>query len=44
MPICAEPVPLYDFGDGHVARCYLYDERAKDQRPIEVASAPVVTL
>jgi oligopeptide transport system ATP-binding protein len=44
MPICAEPVPLYDFGDGHVARCYLYDERAKDQRPIEVTSAPVVTL
>ncbi len=22
------PVPLYDFGEGHVARCYLYDERA----------------
>ena len=21
MPICAEPVPLYDFGGGHVARC-----------------------
>ncbi len=41
MPICSEPVPLYDFGDGHVARCYLYDERSRDQRPIDVASAPV---
>jgi oligopeptide/dipeptide ABC transporter ATP-binding protein len=36
MPICDEPVPTYDFGAGHVARCFLYDERAKDQRPIEV--------
>jgi oligopeptide transport system ATP-binding protein len=43
MPICVEPVPLYDFGDGHVARCYLYDDRAKEQRPIDVASAPVVS-
>jgi oligopeptide transport system ATP-binding protein len=43
MPVCAEPVPLYDFGDAHIARCYLYDERSKDQRPIEVASAPVVS-
>ena len=42
MPICDEPVPLYDFGAGHVARCFLYDERAKDQRPIEVTSAPAV--
>jgi oligopeptide/dipeptide ABC transporter ATP-binding protein len=44
MAICDEPVPLYDFGDGHVARCYLYDEAAKDQRPIEVATAPRVSL
>jgi oligopeptide transport system ATP-binding protein len=36
MPICDEPVPTYDFGAGHVARCFLYDERAKDQRPIDV--------
>jgi oligopeptide transport system ATP-binding protein len=42
MAICAEPVPLYDFGNDHVARCYLYDERYKDQRTTEVASAPVV--
>jgi oligopeptide transport system ATP-binding protein len=25
MPVCDQPVPLYDFGDGHVARCWLYD-------------------
>jgi oligopeptide transport system ATP-binding protein len=42
MPMCDEPVPLYDFGEGHVARCFLYDERAKDQRPIDVGSAPAV--
>ncbi len=42
MPICAEPVPLYDFGEGHVARCYLYDERARDQRPVEAPSVPQV--
>ena len=41
MPICSQPVPLYDFGDGHVARCYLYDERAKDQRPIDAPIAPI---
>jgi oligopeptide transport system ATP-binding protein len=29
MQICEEPVPLYDLGEGHVARCYLLDERAK---------------
>jgi oligopeptide transport system ATP-binding protein len=43
MPICDQPVPLYDFGDGHVARCFLYDERAKDQRPAGVQSAPAVS-
>ncbi|HTU82956.1 MAG TPA: ABC transporter ATP-binding protein [Candidatus Acidoferrales bacterium] len=25
MPACANPVPLYDFGEGHTARCVLYD-------------------
>jgi oligopeptide/dipeptide ABC transporter ATP-binding protein len=40
MPICDEPVPLYDFGGGHVARCYLYDERAEGQRTLAVATAP----
>jgi oligopeptide transport system ATP-binding protein len=44
MPVCDEPVPLYDFGEGHVARCFLYDERVKDQRPIDVGTAPVVPL
>jgi hypothetical protein len=42
MPICDEPVPLYDFGAGHVARCYLYDERAEGQKPIETTNAPRV--
>ena len=41
MPICDEPVPVYDFGAGHVARCFLYDDRAKDQRPVDVEIAPV---
>jgi oligopeptide/dipeptide ABC transporter ATP-binding protein len=44
MPICDEPVPLYDFGAGHVARCYLYDERSAGQRTLDVASAPTTTL
>jgi oligopeptide transport system ATP-binding protein len=44
MPICDEPVPLYDFGEGHVARCFLYDERVKNHRPIDVGTAPVVPL
>jgi len=43
MPICDEPVPVYDFGGGHVARCFLYDERAKDQRTIEVETAPIAS-
>ena len=42
IPPCDEPVALYDFGAGHVARCVLYDERIKDQRPVEVTSAPVI--
>jgi len=40
MPICEEPVPLLDFGAGHVARCYLYDERADAQKPIPAENAP----
>ncbi|MFY9861713.1 MAG: ABC transporter ATP-binding protein [Candidatus Cybelea sp.] len=42
MPICAEPVPLYDFGSGHVARCFLYDERAHDQRPESQRDLPTI--
>ena len=42
MPICDQPVPLYDFGDGHVARCYLYDERARDQRPEAMRELPTI--
>jgi oligopeptide transport system ATP-binding protein len=44
MPICDEPVPLYDFGEGHIARCYLYDERARDQRPPAAQALPVAPL
>jgi hypothetical protein len=40
MPICDEPVPIYDFGAGHVARCFLYDQRAVEQRPIDVEVVP----
>jgi oligopeptide/dipeptide ABC transporter ATP-binding protein len=44
MPICDDPVPLYDFGEGHVARCFLYDERTEGQRPLDVATAPRIEL
>jgi oligopeptide/dipeptide ABC transporter ATP-binding protein len=44
MPICDEPVQLYDFGAGHVARCLLYDERAAGMRTLEVENAPRVSL
>jgi oligopeptide transport system ATP-binding protein len=44
MPICDEPVPLYDFGEDHVARCYLYDERARDQRPAAAQTLPTVPI
>ncbi len=40
MPICDEPVALYDFGAGHVARCVLYDERAEGVRTLAVDTAP----
>jgi len=39
MPICDEPVPVYAFGGGHTARCWLYDDRSKDQRPAAAAGA-----
>jgi hypothetical protein len=42
MPICSEPVPLYDFGAGHVARCYLYDQRAEGQKTIPAENAPMI--
>jgi oligopeptide transport system ATP-binding protein len=42
MPICENPVPLYDFGEGHVARCFLYDERARGQRPAGMQELPTV--
>jgi oligopeptide transport system ATP-binding protein len=42
MPICDQPVPLYDFGSEHVARCYLYDERARDQRPEAMRDLPTL--
>ena len=43
MPICDEVVPAYDFGEGHVARCFLYDERTENERPLAAATAPRVT-
>jgi oligopeptide transport system ATP-binding protein len=42
MPICDSPVPLFDFGAGHVARCFLYDERTAGERKLPVESAPEV--
>ncbi len=42
MPICREPVSLYDFGSEHVARCFLYDERADDQKTMPAEHAPII--
>jgi oligopeptide/dipeptide ABC transporter ATP-binding protein len=42
MPICDQPVPLYDFGDGHQARCFLYDQRTEGIRTLKVESRPQV--
>jgi oligopeptide/dipeptide ABC transporter ATP-binding protein len=42
MPVCDTPVPLYDFGGGHVARCFLYDAQTEGQRTLPVATAPRV--
>jgi oligopeptide transport system ATP-binding protein len=44
MPLCDEPVPLFDFKDGHVARCMLYDKRTEGYRTLPVESAPTVSL
>jgi oligopeptide/dipeptide ABC transporter ATP-binding protein len=40
MAICDDPVRLYDLGEGHVSRCWLYDEHAED-RPLDLPSARV---
>lgn len=42
MPICSDPVPLYDFDDGHVARCFLYDARTEGERTLAVETRPQV--
>ncbi len=42
MPICDQPVPLYDFGAGHVARCFLYDESLGAERTLKVVTAPKI--
>ena len=42
MPICDQPVPLYDFGGGHVARCFLYDSGAEAQKPIQAENRPAI--
>lgn len=44
MPICDEPIPLFDFKDGHVARCVLYDRRTEGYRTLPVQTAPAVSL
>ena len=44
MPICDTVPPLSNFGDGHVARCFLYDASADGQKPIATENAPRVTL
>ena len=43
IPACDQPVGLYDFGNGHVARCALYDERYTEQRPADFPGAPVAS-
>ena len=42
MPICDQPVPLYDFGEGHLARCFLYDERTEGERKLAVETRPAI--
>jgi oligopeptide transport system ATP-binding protein len=42
MPACDEPVSLYDFGGGHVARCLMYDAKTEGERKRSVESAPAV--
>ena len=42
MPICDTATPLYDFGAGHIARCFLYDERTAGERRLPAQSAPSI--
>ncbi len=35
MPICERPVPTYDFGAGHVARCFLHDPAVTAGKAVE---------
>ncbi len=42
MPICDTRTPLYDFSDGHIARCFLYDERTAGERRLPTQSAPEI--
>jgi len=44
MPICDTPVPLYDFGEGHVARCFLYDAKTEGHRTFPAETAPLVPV
>ncbi|HZY99925.1 MAG TPA: ABC transporter ATP-binding protein [Candidatus Baltobacteraceae bacterium] len=43
MAICDDPVRLYDLGEGHVSRCWLYDENVED-RPLDLPTARVSEL
>ncbi len=42
MPVCDSPTPLYDFGEGHVARCFLYDDAVIAEKALATDAAPVV--
>jgi oligopeptide/dipeptide ABC transporter ATP-binding protein len=39
MPICEQVVPQYAFGEGHVARCFLYDENVEKNAASPAGSA-----
>ena len=38
MPVCAEPVRLYDVGE-HLVRCWLYDEHLEPARDWQAGKA-----
>ncbi len=42
MPVCAEPVKLYDVGERHLVRCWLYDEHVEN-RPVNWQAGEVTT-
>jgi oligopeptide transport system ATP-binding protein len=42
MPVCAEPVKLYGVGEGHLVRCWLYDEHVEN-RPVNWRAGRVTT-